>query len=94
VLVDPSRERFERVSMTNAGSTTVSVTLEAVGPHGLRIGRTVTVAPHEMTVVSGRRLGRLVGGVLLLAASGPITATGEVRDALLGSDLLAAVPVG
>jgi len=93
VLVDPTPSRFERVSMANTGDAAVSVTLEAVGPHGLRIGRTVSVAPHGVTIVNGRRLGRLTGGVLLLAATGPIYATGEVRDALLGSDLLAAVPV-
>jgi Family of unknown function (DUF5719) len=93
VLVDPTRSRFDHVAMANPSGTAVSVTLESVGPHGLVVGRTVSIAPYGVTVVSSRHLGRLVGGVLELVASGPIYATGEVTDALLGSDLLAAVPV-
>jgi hypothetical protein len=93
VLVDPTASRYERVAMANDGDAAVSVTLEAIGPNGVRVGRTVAVAPHGVTVVNGRRLGRLTGGVLELVATGPIFATGELRDALLGSDLLAAAPV-
>jgi len=93
VLVDPTPSRYERVSMANGTDAAVSVTLEAVGPHGVRVGRTIAIAPHAVTVVNGRRLGRLTGGVLELVATGPIYATGEVRDALLGSDLLPAAPI-
>lgn len=94
VLVDPTRSGFERVSITNDGGASVAVTLESPGVNGVRLGRTVQVAPHGVTFVNGRRLRWLVGGVLLLVATGPVYATGEVRDALLGSDLLAAAPVG
>ncbi|HEV3328285.1 MAG TPA: DUF5719 family protein [Acidimicrobiales bacterium] len=94
VLVDPTGSGFERVSITNSGEASVAVTFESNGPNGVRIGRTVQVAAHGVTFVNGRRLGRLVGGVLLLVATGPIFAAGEVRDALLGSDLLVAAPVG
>ena len=93
VLVDPSRTRFERVSIVNPAAAPASVTLETVGPHGVRVHRTVLVAGRGVTVVNGRRLGWLVGGVLELVATAPIYAAGEVRNALLGSDLLIAVPV-
>jgi hypothetical protein len=93
VLVDPTPSRFERVVMANNGDVAVTVTLEAVGPNGVRVGRSVGVAPHAVTVVNGRRLPRLTGGVLELVATGPIFATGELRGALLGSDLLPAAPI-
>jgi hypothetical protein len=93
VLVNPTPSRFERVAMANGSDDAVSVTLEAVGPHGVRVNRTVAIAPNAVTVVNGRRLGRLTGGVLELVATGPIYATGELRDALLGSDLLPAAPI-
>jgi Family of unknown function (DUF5719) len=92
-LVDPIGSGYERVSIANTGDANVAVTLESVGPNGVRTGRTIEVAAHGVSFVNGRRLGWLVGGLLTLVATGPIFATGEVRDALLGSDLLAAAPV-
>lgn len=93
-LLDPTGSGFERVSITNAGDASVAVTLASVGPNGVRLGRTLEVAAHGVTFVNGRRLDWLVGGELSLLATGPIYATGEVRGAQLGSDLLSAVPVG
>lgn len=93
VLVDPTRSGFDRVSIANPGPTAVTVTLGSYGPNGVRVGRTLSVAAHGVSYVNGRRLGWIVGGVLSLSATGPIFATGEVRDALLGSDLLVAAPV-
>jgi Family of unknown function (DUF5719) len=93
-LVDPTGSGFERVSIANTSDASVAVTLESLGPNGLRIGRTIEVAAHGVSFLNGRRLGWLVGGLLTMVATGPIFATGEVRDALLGSDLLPAAPVG
>jgi len=94
VLVDPSHSRFTRVSIVNPTASPASVTLETVGPHGVRVHRTVVVAGGGVTVLNGRRLGWLVGGVLELVATAPIYAAGQVRNALLGSNLLVAAPVG
>jgi hypothetical protein len=68
--------------------------MSSPGPHGLRVWRTADVAPGGVTTISGRALRWLVGGVLELSSTEPIFATGEVNDALLGSDLLAAAPIG
>jgi hypothetical protein len=93
-MVDPTASGYERVSIANTSDASVSVTLGSVGPHGVRIGRTIEVAAHGVSFVNGRRLRWLVGGLLTMTATGPIFATGEVRDALLGSDLLPAAPIG
>jgi Family of unknown function (DUF5719) len=94
VLVEPTGSGFDRVSLANTGAAAVTVTMESPGPSGLRVWRTATVAAGGVTTISGHALRWLVGGVLQLVSTGPVYATGEVNDALLGSDLLAAAPVG
>lgn len=94
VLVDPTGSGFDRVSLANTGASPATVTMESPGPGGLRVWRTATVAAGGVTTISGLALRWLVGGVLQLASTSPIFATGEVNDALVGSDLLAAAPVG
>jgi hypothetical protein len=94
VLLDPTQSGYERVAIVNTGGSAVAVTLESTGPVETRVGPTLEVAAHGVAFVNGRKLSWLVGGVLTLVSTGPVFATGEVRSAQLGSDLLTAVPVG
>jgi hypothetical protein len=54
---------------------------------------TVVVAPHGVTTVGQSRLGWVRGGVVEVVSSASVYATAQVRAAVLGSDLLAAVPL-
>jgi hypothetical protein len=93
VLVDPIGSAFRDLGIVNPGATAVRVALSTVGVAGPEpLGRTVVVAAHGSLVVAGRELRGIVGGVLVLTATGPISAMGDVEGALVGSSLLDAVP--
>jgi hypothetical protein len=92
-VLDPTGSGFSRVTVTNAGSTAASVTLESPGTTVSTAHLTVQVAPHGVTTVGLGRLGWVRGGIVELVSSAPVYAVAQVRAAVLGSDLLAAVPL-
>ena len=93
VLLDPTRSGFSRVTITNPGTAPASVALEAPGTHTPTTHLTVVVAPHGVATIGLHRLGWVRGGVVELASSAPVYASAQVRAAVLGSDLLTAVPL-
>lgn len=93
VLVDPVPSRFFEVGIVNPSRDAVTVELETVGRHGLfHVGTTITVQPDESTVLPASLISGVRRGVLVLVASGPIAAAGEVASMPTGSGILVGVP--
>jgi hypothetical protein len=93
-LVDPTGAGFDRVAITNTTSSAATVELASPGPHGIVVHGAVVVPAGGVTQLDRASLRWLVGGVLVLQSTAPVYAVGQVGHAVLGADLLTAVPLG
>jgi hypothetical protein len=93
VLVNPLSSGFSELGIVNPTGHNVTVTMGTVTASGPQaFGSTVVVRPHTNLVVPESDLRGTVGGVLVLTATGPISAAGVVRDATIGSSTLVGAP--
>jgi len=94
VLVNPLASGFDDVGMLNPTGAPVTVTLATVAASGpVRIGASYTIAAHNSLVLGPGALRGMVSGVLVLVATGPITASADVHGALRGASVLVGVPL-
>jgi hypothetical protein len=93
VLVNPLASGFSELGIVNPTGRAVTVSFATVTANGpSSFGSSYTLGPHTNLVVPGSDLRGTVGGVLVVSASGPISASGVVRDATIGSSTLVGAP--
>lgn len=93
-LVNPLLSGFTVVGVMNLSDATMHLTVRTVTPHGeVQVGATYTLGPRGSIRLGPGALRGVVGDVVLLGSDQPMSASGQVAGALIGSDILVAVPL-